>query len=127
MGTRNQLELAIAGTLANVKIVDSPRAFADVEAHIIGILQFVRVSIKPASNSMGQAIEDFELWVIEPGTDPDEIENDLDALLDDVLATINPLPWLVWESAIRETHITNRSAYKITLTIITDINTEETP
>lgn len=122
MGSRKQLADALQPALGKaVKVVDAPREIEEIEARVKAVVQLVRTKIKPSpANPQGDYEESFEIWVIEPKLDPNTSEDALDDSLDKVLLALDSLNWIDYDEAIRDTHPSDRHAYRITATLYTE-------
>lgn len=115
MGARQELAAALTLVLpATVVIVTDVRDLGELAPELSGVMQIIRTSI----DNLGRKnqLQHFELWVVDPHTDPTLAEDSLDANLDDVLEAIDGLDWLLWDKVERGIHPGGKyEAYKITI------------
>lgn len=106
-------------------VVPDPRDVGEADPSVDCVLQIVRQKIKRApANPAGAFEEAHELWLLVPGIDPKDAEDDLDDKVAEVIDFIESIPFLTWSSADRGIHKSNRHGYKFTLTLTTDRTSE---
>lgn len=69
-------------------------------------------------------IDQVELWVLTATSKPDLIEDDLDALLLDVMAALEPLDSFTWDVAERDVLADTFDGYRLAVTCIFQLTTE---
>lgn len=121
MTVRSDLAAALKPLLPrNVKIVDVPRGLDGIETSR-PVIMLYRETVEKAPNAQGSYFNTFAVWIISPNVDPKRAEDQLDAMLDEVIPALDAIAWLNWSKAERSTFGDNQApAYKIDLTIITN-------
>lgn len=116
---RAQLASELKALLPNtVKIVDVPRGLDGIEAKR-PVVMLYRTSVQKAPNGIGSFFNTFSLWIVSPNIDPKRSEDQLDEMLDVVLAALFEVSWLKWSTATRSTFGDQQApAYEITLEVI---------
>ena len=120
---RSQLADELRSALpATVKIVDVPRGIDGIESKRPLILLY-RSAVAKAPNAIGTFFNTFSLWIISPNIDPKRSEDQLDEMLDEVLAALTSIGWLNWSQAVRSTFGEQQApAYEISLTVLSQPN-----
>lgn len=72
--------------------------------------------------SMGTRSHALAAWLLTPRTDPFEVDDELDELLDELLPILDALPTVAWSEAERGTLDSGDGfpGYRVTLTFYTD-------
>jgi hypothetical protein len=116
--SRQQLAAALALLLpADIMIMPAPTSLDPLGNALAAALVLHRKSIKPAPASQGGYLEDFDLWVVVEGIDPDLTETALDAATDLVVEALDGITWLGWTAAERDQFDEQKPAYRIALSI----------
>lgn len=125
-GTRAQLGAALTPLLLdaprpNYNIVTDPRILDNLDPSYRGTLQIVRNRVKwnPVA-PQAQNVETLHVWVITHQHEQPAAEDDLDALLDEVLDALQQLGPAGEPDAERMKHPDGHHAYRLAVTYITD-------
>lgn len=127
MSGRTVLRDALTAGLTGWQVVSDPRALDSVRkpgAVVLGTNKRTRTP----TLGLGWFTEELTLWVLTATTRPDQIEDDLDALLLQVLQVLEPLDSVRWDVAERLVLADTYDGYKITITTLVqlvDDNPEE--
>lgn len=100
-----------------VHIVDNP---SKVERYSDVVLQLVRTQLAPLPEAPSQWVSSFDLHIVAPGIDAENIEDVLDDAADEVLQVLDRYEWVVWDKAERVSYEDGRAAYRVTLTLVLD-------
>ena len=124
MGGRRQLaEVLDEQTDDTFRVVAEPRKVQVDEAGLV-LLQVVRRTVKHSPEApAGRFLNDVDVWVVVPYTDPEVGEDPLDDALDTVIEVLDRYAWILWTEAERTVYGETWPAYKITATLTT--KTEE--
>jgi hypothetical protein len=112
MSARIELAAALKADVADVDVIRDLRDLSTIDPALRGALQLVRTRIEPA-DTQGAFWQDFELWVAASLTDPVEVEDPLEDLVDDVILALDKLMWLTWSNGRRDNHPSGHPAYVI--------------
>lgn len=125
MSTRTQIGDAIREAMPDTaSVLVDVRDLGEIDPAVTAVVQIIRERVENINTV--NLIERFELWVVDPHTDPTLLEDYLDDSLDAVLEAINGLDWLLWTQAERAMHPSgNYHAYKITVHTQSYITNEE--
>lgn len=124
MGARAEFVEFITPLLPGTfEILSTYSGLGELDNPTTAVVQLLRTELAPAPNAQGTILQQFELWVIEPKTDTDELEDTLDDSLDTVLEAVDGCTWAQWTKATRTMHPgSDYHAYKIDLTLATKRN-----
>ena len=79
---------------------------------------------KAATLGLDWFVDQVELWVLTATSKPDLIEDDLDALLLDVMEALERLDSFTWDAAERGVLADTFDGYRLTITCIFQLTTE---
>jgi hypothetical protein len=115
VGARAQLAGHLRQVLPDTfRVVDTIGDLGVLESPTVAAVQIIRTKLEHAeAQPMGAYLQHFDIWVIEPKTDPDLLEDALDDALDEVLLALDNLPPATWVDATRQMHPSDYHAYKI--------------
>lgn len=116
MSVRTELAAGLRVALAEHDLVveQTMRELQSIERMTLQV-GAVTYSPDPQAPMVGREIE-VVVWLIAPYLDPDEAEDELEDLLELVLAELDDNAWVVWQQAQRSTYPSGYPAYKITAT-----------
>lgn len=119
MSVRTELQQAIEAGLTNVKVVATLANLGELDPTYTGVVQVIRTDVTPSTQQpQGAYINTFEVWLIDPHTDPEVVEDTLDALLDALLELFDDIGWLTWGKAERSMYSDSYHAWKLSPVII---------
>lgn len=120
MQTRTQLADALRAVLpAAWRVLDLARSMAEPDATIPAVVAVQRIRVQPAPNAQGSYLETFYIWLLEPSTDIDFIDDNLDDHLELLHDAIDSFNWLAWSGSERDTYDDTFHAYRVEVTIPT--------
>lgn len=117
---RKQLADQLAPFLPGVKLVPSSRALDNLDRKVvqISLMEFSRLPEAP----QGAHKATFTVTVVTPITTPQRAEDELDALVGDLVNAIDGIDWLSWESARKVIYNDRYLAYDVTVYAVTQKN-----
>lgn len=115
---RKQLSDALAPHLPGVKIVAASRSLDKLTGPTaqLTLREFTRLPDAP----IGKHKAEFTVTVITPLVTPQRAEDDLDALVADLVHGIDQIDWLSWESARKVIYADTHLAYDVTVFAVTE-------
>lgn len=117
---RKQLHDALAPHLPGVKLVPSSRALDTLDRKVvqISLMELSRLPEAP----LGKHRATFTVTVVTPLTTPQRAEDELDALVGDLVQAIDGIDWLSWESARKVLYSDRYLAYDVTVFAVAEKN-----
>lgn len=121
--TRRQLGEWLGTALGDTfTIVDHPDKIDDPADRIEALIVIVRQRVIPGPVA-GSFQETHQVWLLDPITDRALSEDNLDLNLNRVLAALDPVEWLAFTEADRDTFDETYPAYRISLDIVSKLTT----
>lgn len=124
MNARTMLRDALSEALTAWQVVADARAIDTVRRPGAAVLWTEKIT-RPPKLGLDYAETTMVLWVLTAVDNPALIEDDLDGLLLDVLAVLEPLQWCGWVEAERGVLAEKFNGWRVTLTCLNKITDEE--
>lgn len=120
MGARQELAAALKTAMpTGYQIIAVPRDIDEL-APKRPVIQIIRLEVEHAPNQ-GSLKETFQLWALTPKKDQPAAEDDLEAILFNVIRFLDKSPLVTaWKQATRALHVSGAQAYRIDLTVYTE-------
>lgn len=115
MNSRLMLQAALAEVLGELPIYTNLQPIGEQDPAVEYFAHAVRGRWEP-TNTQGQLLSSWELWLCTTLRDDEEAEASLEVLFAAVLPVLEQLDWLVWTTAEMDTHPDNFHAIRVTIT-----------
>lgn len=121
MTVRSELATALKAVLPfDYKFVQVPRSLDNIEPGR-PVVMIYRDRLEKAPNAQGVYFSTLSLWIVTPHVDETRAEDDLDEILDEVIAALDSVSWVNWKTAERSTFGDAQApAYRVELQVATN-------